>query len=163
MTLYDLTKKYGEGKGESTMWKTLASVSDAIEHSMPEEDRHRLMRQVYGKMSGDHYNEEFAKEDVAKMYYRDNTGSEYHAPYWTVDQVKDVYDRISGEIPEYNFWDFYVTLQMVKADNCPVIMKWLPNSTPDERDRMLVDMAVNWLNDPDTKHPGTKIWNYLNG
>lgn len=145
------------------MWKTLAFVSEAIEKGMPEEDKHHLMRQVYGKMSGDHYNEEFAKEDVAKMYYRDNTGSEYHAPYWTVDQVKDVYDRISGEIPEYNFWDFYVTLQMVKADNCPVIMKWLPNSTPDERDRMLVDMAVNWLNDPDTKHPGTKIWNYLNG
>lgn len=69
---------------------------------------------------------------------------------------------VARNIPDYNFWDFYVTLQMTKADNCPLIMRWFPDSTPEERDKMLVDMAVNWLDDPDNKNAGHKIWSYLN-
>lgn len=163
MTLYELTKKYGSGKGENMMWMTVEVISDAVETSMDPEAKERLMRDVYSKMSGHHYNEEYALEDVAKMYYKDGNGKEIHAPYWTVQQVKEVYDTVSGKIPEYTFWDFYVTLQMTKADNCPLVMRWFPNSTPEERDKMLVEMAVNWLADPDYPHQGEKIWRYLNG
>ena len=162
MTLYDLTKKYGSGKGEEMMWKTVEVISEAVETSMEPEAKEQLMRDVYGKMSGGHYNEEYAIEDVAKMFYKDSNGKEIHAPYWTVQQVKDVYDTISGKIPDYTFWDFYVTLQMIKADNCPLLMRWFPNSTADERDKMLIEMAINWLADPDYPYPGEKIWRYLN-
>ena len=113
-------------------------------------------------MSGGHYNEEYAIEAVAKLFYKASNGKEIHAPYWTVQQVKDVHDTISGKIPDYTFWDFYVTLQMIKADNCPLLMRWFPNSTADERDKMLIEMAINWLADPDYPYPGEKIWRYLN-
>lgn len=162
MTLYEMTKKYGEGKGESTMWATLSAVSDAVETSMDATAKHDLLRKVYAEMSGHHYNEEYALEDVAKMYFKGTDGKEHRAPYWTVDQVKAVYDNVSRNISDYNFWDFYVTLQMTKADNCPLIMRWFPNATPEERDKMLVEMAVNWLDDPDNKDAGHKIWSYLN-
>ena len=162
MTLYEMTKKYGEGKGESAMWATVSAVSEAVDTSMDPEAKRKLMRDVYAAISGHHYNEEFAQEDVAKMFYKGNDGKEHHAPYWTVEQVKDVYPSVSKQIPDYNFWDFYVTLQMVKADNCPLLMRWFPNATPEERDRMLVEMAVNWLDDPDSPAAGHKIWAYLN-
>ena len=29
-------------------------------------------------------------------------------------------------------------------------------------DKVFVDMAVNWLDDPDNKNAGHKIWSYLN-
>ena len=162
MTLYEMTKKYGEGKGESAMWATVSAVSEAVEESMDPEARRKLMREIYAAMSGHHYNEEFAQEDVAKMYYKGNDGKEHYAPYWTVDQVKGVYETISRQIPDYNFWDFYVTLQMTKADNCPLLTRWFPNATADEKDKMLVEMAVNWLDDPDSPSAGHKIWAYLN-
>lgn len=161
MTLYELTKKYGEGKGESAMWSALSAVSEAVENSMDADARRDLLQKVYAGMSGHHYNEEFAMDDVAKMYYKGADGKEHHAPYWTVDQVKAVYDNVARSIPDYNFWDFFVTLQMIKADNCPLIMRWFPGATPEERDKMLVEMAVNFLDDPDSKDAGHKIWSYL--
>lgn len=162
MTLYEMTKKYGEGKGEATMWTTIEAISEAIEESMDDDAKKDLMRQVYGTMSGYHYNEEMAMEDVAKMYYKGPDGKDHYAPYWTAQQVRSVYDPIARQIPEYNFWDFYVTLQMMKADNCSMLMRWFPNATPEERDGMLVEMAVNWLDDPDSPDAGHKIWSYLN-
>ena len=162
MNLYELTKKYSNGKGEDMMWKTLSIVSDAVESSMSEEDKKCMLRKVYGAMSDGHYNEEFAQEDVAKMFYKGPDGKDHRAPYWTVEQVRDVYASVSRQIPDYNFWDFYVTLQMTKADNCPLLTRWFPNATADEKDKMLVEMAVNWLDDPDSPSAGHKIWSYLN-
>ena len=162
MTLYEMTKKYGEGKGESAMWATVSAVSEAVEESMEPEAKHKLMREIYAAMSGHHYNEEFAQEDVAKMFYKGPDGKDHRAPYWTVEQVRDVYASVSRQIPDYNFWDFYVTLQMTKADNCPLLTRWFPNATTDEKDKMLVEMAVNWLDDPDSPSAGHKIWSYLN-
>ena len=43
-----------------------------------------------------------------------------------------------------------------------MLMRWFPNATPEERDGMLVEMAVNWLDDPDSPDAGHKIWSYLN-
>lgn len=161
MNLYDFTKKYGEGKGESMMWKTVRVISDHVEKMSPEAQED-LMRDLYATMAEGHYDEHFAKEDVAKMYYTDEAGEKHYAPYWTDEQVKAVYDKVKGEIPHYNMWDFYVTLQMSKADNCPMLKKWFPNATPEEMDKYLVDMAVNWLNDDDNPYGNEKIWGYLN-
>lgn len=162
MTLYEMTKKYGEGKGEGVMWTTLQTVSDAIEDSMDEDVKEHMMRELYGQMAGGHYNQEFAEADVAIMHYTDPAGMKYTAPYWTESQVREVYELVKKEIPvHYNFWDFYVTLQMIKSDNCPMLKRWYPNATQDEIDKKLVDMAVNWLNDPDNPYGDHKIWGYL--
>lgn len=163
MTLYELTKHYGEGKGESTMWATLEIVSEAIEKKMSEEDRHHLLRKLYGAMSGEHYNEDFAAEDVAKMYHTAKDGTKHYAPYWTMQAVRPIYDSIKGEIPGYNACDFYVTLNMVASKQWPIVERWFPNATPQERDQRFVELAVNWLKDPDSKSDGHKIWSYLNG
>ena len=87
MNLYDLIKKYGEGRGEAMMWKAVSVISDAVDSYMPEEEKDALVRRVYGEMSDGHYNEEFAREDIKKMYYTDRDGNKHYAPYWTDDAL----------------------------------------------------------------------------
>lgn len=163
MTLYDITKKYGTGKGEGMMWKTVQVISDAVEESMPEADRKELVREIYGEMSGGHYDEAFAMEDIARMYYTDKSGSKHRAPYWAVSTMEVVYDSVKQDIRDYNFWDFAVTLNMVASDNWRLLESWFPEMTEQDRNTRLVQMAVNWLKDEDAQHPDAKIWHYLNG
>lgn len=162
MTLYEMTKKYGEGKGEDMMWSTLKTVSDAVEDSMDEKAKQCMMRDLYGQMSGHHYDRDYALADVEKMHYTDAAGVKHSAPYWSEAQVREVYELVKKDIPAaYTFWDFYVTLQMTKSDCDSLVKKWYPNATQDEVDRKLVDLAVNWLNDKDNPYGDHKIWGYL--
>lgn len=161
MTLYELTKKYGNGKGEEMMWTTLAAVSDAIENSMPTDEKWKLMRELYGKMSGYHYDEGYAREDVSKMYYIDRTKEQHDAPYWTDDQVFALYEGLKSRIPAYNKWDFYVALNMSAADNWCMLKEWFPTASVETMNEKLADMAVNFLDDPDSPYGDGKIWKYL--
>ena len=162
MNLYELTKKYGEGKGEDTMWATLAIVSDAVEAVMTEPEKDALVRKVYGVMSGKHYNEDFAREDISKMYYVDKNGVKHYAPYWSDDLIREVYNKHKAEIPEYNCWDFAVALNMSRADNHNLLLEWFPDNNEQELDKKMVELSLNWLNDPDNPYHKSKIWCYLN-
>lgn len=161
MTLYELVKTYGSGKGEDMMWKTLSAVSGAIEHSMPEQEKNDLLRNVYGEISGGHYNEDMAKEDIEKMYYQDRSGEKHYAPYWPSGMVREIYDSVKNEIKPYNACDFNVTMNMIASDYWPLWDKWFPGMREDDRNQKTVEAAVAWLRDPDAKHPDTKIWHYL--
>lgn len=163
MTLYDLTKKYSTGRGEDMMWKTLSLVSDAVEASMPPCERKALVRKVYCAMSGGHYNEEFAREDIDAMFYSDKNGVQHAAPYWSAAAIEDAYEGVKDEIIDYNVWDFAVTMNMLASDNWCLLGRWFPEMSEKERNQKLVEMAVNWLLDEDAKHPDSKIWHYLNG
>lgn len=159
-TIYDMTKMYGSGKGESMMWDAIRAISNAVEESMPEEARDHLKREMYEMMAGKHFDEFFAKEIVSKMYYVDSRGIQHNAPYWTDASIREVYDQVKSEIRTYNMWDFYVTLNMIASDNYPLIDRWFAGEDASERDKRFVEMAVNWLRDPDAQHPDTKIWSY---
>ena len=160
MTLYDLTRKYGEGKGESTMWSTLSLVSNAVD-SLPLDEKNALIRKVYGVMSGKHYNEEFAREDISKMYYTDGEGKHY-APYWTDEDLRALYEQYGGEIPGYNFWDWAVTMNMIKSDHCSLLSDWFPEDDEAERNNRIVRLAINWLQDEDNPFGQSKVWCYFN-
>lgn len=164
MNLYDLTKKYGSGKGEEMMWKTLHIVSDFLEENLDEKQIRCLMRDLYGVMSSGHYNQEYALSDVEKMYYTDEDGKKHLAPYWSEEQVRKVYDQYKRVIPqEYNFWDFYVTLNMIKSDNCPLLMSWFPDATTEEYEKRLIELSINYLKDDDNPFGTEKVWGYLTG
>ena len=160
-TIYELIKKHSDGKGEGVMWKTVMMVSDAVEKKMSPEDKQELMRSIYGEMSSGHYDEMFAKEDVKKMYYIDEAGKKQYAPYWTEEQVREVYDGVVDDIPEeYNFWDFFVTMNMSLSDNRKILREWFPDATSEQINKKVTDLAVNWLNDEDIDCRA-KVWKYL--
>ena len=162
MTLYELTKTYGSGKGEGMMWKSVEMISEAVEKYMPEQAKHDLKRKMYGEMSGGHYNETFAEEDIKKMYYTDKSGAKHEAPYWPTSAVREIYESVKGKIKPYNCWDFLVTMNMSKADNCNLLSEWFPNDSEEQRNERIVQMAINFLNDPDNPYSEHKIWGYLN-
>lgn len=161
-TLYEIIKTNFSGHGEETMWESTKMISEAVEESMPEEAKHQLLLDIYELMCGGHYNEYFAKEAVAKMYYKDGGDKKSYAPYWTDSAMREVYDTVRSRIPEYNCWDFYVTMHMVASDNHALLMRWFPNETQEQREARYVDMSVNWLNDEDNPYGEGKIWHYLN-
>lgn len=162
MTLFDLVKKYGEGGSEDTMWKTLALVSNAIESTMTAAEKNSLIRKVYGVMSGKHYNEEFAREDIAKMYYEDEEGEKRYGPYWPDEALRSLYEHYKSEIPDYNCWDWAVTMNMIKSDYCSLIKDWFPRLDNDEKTEKIVQLALTWLKDEDNPYGTSKIWCYFN-
>lgn len=160
MTLYELTKKSGEGKGEGVMWEAVRVVSDAIDASMDEASKAALMRKVYQAMSDGHYNEEMARADVAKMYYVDANGKKHEAPYWPDDAIESLYRMYKNEIPAYNMWDFYVAMNMAASDNMCLLKHWFPNYSAPDMDEKIVELALNWLKDDDWPKK-TKVWDYI--
>ena len=161
-TIYELVEMYGSGKGEVTMWDAVRVISEAVEDEMSDEARDRLQREGYEMMAGKHYDEMFAREAVEQMYYVDRAGNQHSAPYWTESSVRSIYDQVRGDIRAYNFWDFFVALNMMAADNYPLLERWFPDEDAAQRDQRIVEMTVSWLRDPDALHPDTKIWCYLN-
>lgn len=161
MTLYDLTKEYGKGRGEETMWASVQVISDFVEKHMAEEEKEALMREVYSVVADGHYNEDFAREDIEKMFFVDRAGTKHPAPYWPEEAVREIYNSVKGEINPYNFCDFNVTMNMVASDNWPLLEKWFPGMREDDRNQKTVEMALNFLKDPDAKNPDTKIWDYM--
>lgn len=100
-------------------------------------------------------------EDIKGMYYVDRNGNKHYAPYWLDETVREIYDSIKGEVKPYNACDFNVTMNMIAADNWPLLEKWFPWISEADRNQRTVEMAVNWLRDPDAAHPDTKIWDYM--
>lgn len=162
--IYDIIKTYGKGKGEDTMWKSVKAMSETLREMLSPEDYCHLERMMYCTMAGGHYNEEYAHQDVKGMYYTTRTGEKVYAPYWTDEQVEQIYSKVRKNLPDaYNFWDWYVTLNMTKADNCNLFLRWWQGSSDEEREQRVIEMAVNWLCDDDNPYGDEKIWSYLNG
>ena len=137
---------------------------DFLVKNMDPQAKHEMMRNLYGQMSGGHYDRDYAITDVEKMYYIDKSGAKQSAPYWSENQVHEVYEQVKKDIPAgYNFWDFYVTLQMVRSNNTELLMRWFPEATPQENDKRFVELAINFLKDPDSPFDGSIIWDYLSG
>ena len=161
-TLYDITKRLGKGQGEGMMWETLRAVSDAIESKMNDKDRSELNARIFGMLSGGHFDEEHAMESVSRMYYTNRDGVKRYAPYWTIPQVYEVYEKVADRIPKaYNEWDFFVTFQMVASDYWMLLRKWWPTISDEQFAEKVADLAVNWLADKDNPYGDRKIWCYL--
>lgn len=160
-TIYDIIKDSGAEQGVDVMWETTRVISDAIERDMPEEAKKKLYADLYGHLSNGHYNEAYAHEAVEKMYYTGEDGKKHYGPFWEPEKVREWYEPIKAEIPHYNFWDYFVTVNMIASDNVALIKEWFPGQTAEEREVKYAKMALVWLKDEDwPKHD--KIWHYLN-
>lgn len=160
MNIYEIIKVYGKGKNENDMWATTEIISDAIEQSMPENERKTLYEKIYGYLSEGHYDENFAKEAIAHMFYNSKDGQKHSAPYFTDSTINEIYGKIKDKIRGYNVWDFAVTLNMVASDYHNLIIEWFPDADAEARIEKYTALAVNWLSDEDWQGKN-KIWCYL--
>lgn len=162
MDIYGILKEGLNGEGSDKMWCTTRILSDAVEEFVPEKQKDLLKKRVYYSSFGGHFNRDFANESIAKFYYTDPSGVKYVAPYWTEQELRGIYDAVKSEIPAYNFYDFEVTINMVKSDNCNKLKKWFPRASDGELLEKLVEEAINYLKDDDNPYGDEKIWKYLN-
>lgn len=163
MTITELIKKYGEGKGEATMWKSVEVFSQFIDQKLNDDERDALERRMYAIMQGEHYDEYFAKKQVEKMYYTDTAGKKHYAPYWQPEEVKSVYNAVKEHFHgTVNMWDFYVAINMIKSDNCVMFRKWWPDATDEVLTEKIVEATINWLNDEDAPQGEPRTWRYFN-
>lgn len=122
MELYELLEKYGKGKGEAVMWESTRLVSDYIKPMKEANPKEywSLMRQVYGLMSGGHYNEEFALHDVGCIEYTGKEGKIRKGAYWTSDQVEEATKGMSFPSGTTK-WDKFVAFNSFYSDTCKVL------------------------------------------
>lgn len=97
---------------------------------------------------------------IANIYYFDDDVHKKYAPYFGFEELKDDYDRLSWNIPDYNFWDFAVTMNKMYADHIDVVGKWSKNK--DTTRKRISELAISFLCDESTNHPTDKIWWYMN-
>ena len=162
MDIYNILKEGLRGEGSDKMLCTTKILSDAIEEYVPEKQKEAIKTKVYYSTFGGHFNRDFADSAISRFYYVDLTGVKHQAPYWTEPEVKEIYETVKAKIPAYNFYDFEVTLNMVKSDNCNKLKKWFPQATDKELLDKLVEEALNYLIDEDNPFGTEKIWKYLN-
>ena len=62
MNIKDIVKKYGGN---------MEILSEAMEEYVPKEELNKLAKKVYESTQGKHFDEEFAKEQISKMYYEE--------------------------------------------------------------------------------------------
>lgn len=162
MTMLELVKKYGKNKGEDVMWASVEVISKALEEHLNKEELDTLKKKMYYSMVGGHYDKDFADKQIAQMYYTSEDGMKHYAPYWSEDEVRQVYNEVRGNIGNYNFYDFEVALNMIKSDNYTLIKRWFPNDTKEDCTRRFIALTVNWLNDADNPYGDEKVWGYFN-
>lgn len=156
MELYELIEKYGKGKGEAVMWETTKLVSDFIK-PMKETDKQgywKLMREVYGKMSGGHYDEEFAMHDVSKIEYTDKEGKPHKGAYWTCEQVEEATKAMAFPSGTTK-WDKFVAFNLAKSDFC----KKFDDAQILQIGYLFFFADEDWS--ADGKVSATKTWNYV--
>jgi hypothetical protein len=162
MDVLSILKDSLGNEGSDKMWCITKILSENIEKFVPEKQKESLMSQIYYSVNGGHFNKDFAEKAISKMYYVDINKTKLHAPYWAEPEVRTIYNSVKDRIPGYNFYDFEVTLNMVKSDNCNKLKRWFPDATQEELLDKLIEEAINYLDDADNPYGTEKIWMYLN-
>lgn len=105
---------------EKTMWASIDNVSEllaAIREGHPElEDLYMtFLRQEHGILSGNHYNEEFARHDVDAIRYKNRDGERMEGAHWSVGEIESAtrgFNFPSGTTK----WDKYVAFNAMYSD-----------------------------------------------
>lgn len=149
----EIIKKYGNNES------TLDLLCEELKHHVPEEEFELLAKEIYESAQGPHFDEDFAKCQVSKMYYEED-GVKHFGPYW--NDITPLYVMAKKKLAyPYNKWDFMVTLNMIKSDNYVLLREWFPEADEKEIQNKIVELAVNWLNDEDNPYGDSKVWGYF--
>jgi hypothetical protein len=125
-----------------------------------EEERIVQRNLLYWMERKHHFDEQLGRACIANIYYFDNDVHKKYAPYFGFDELKEDYERLSWNIPDYNFWDFAVTMNKMYADHIDVVGKWSKNK--DTTRKRISELAISFLCDESTNHTTDKIWWYMN-
>ena len=143
----ELIKDYhAKGFGsEKKMWESIYALEEAME-CLKEKDPEKYdeaMRDLHEVFCGPHYNEPFARKDVASMHHKN------------IEQVTSAAKGLS--VPSTaTLWDVYVALNANWHDKEVKFAEWFGQ---DLEKRIVEDAISFYFNDADA--PDGKIWLYM--
>lgn len=161
MDLTKLIENYQEGATAEQMLQVTKAIAKFVTGHADKEETDKMCRDIYGILSNGHFDECFADGAIRRMYYEDEDGNRHHAPYFTEDEVREVFSLNKDDISDYTVYDLAVTMNMLRSDNSRFLEKYAKNTA--EIKEMVTCMAIEYLQDPDAPYPKSKIWHYING
>ena len=115
----------------------------------------RALREMYEKENGCHFNEEYAKAAVDKMFSYESDGTRNSGEHWTIEQVKALLVPYKEKMRECDTcWDAYVACNMWWHD---LHRNYEKHSQMDGR---IVEDALSWAFGDDDA-PDGKLWKYI--
>lgn len=159
MSYKELIREYqAKGLGsEKKMWSSIDVMEEAME-KLREKDSEaydEAMRHLHEVFCGPHYNECFARMDVAAMFHKNAKGEVVKGEHWSMEQVAVAIKGMS--IPGTNIWDVYVALHANWHDREVKFSEWFG---PDADKRIVEDAIESYFKDEDGPKEG-KIWIYM--
>lgn len=117
------------------------------------------MRTLDYYMTGNsHFTELSARGCIDQMFYFKDDYNKAYAPFLEYEEIKKEYKNVMDDIPNYNVWDFAVTMNLIYSNHHDSVEKWQKGKLV----KRISCLAVEFLNDEDTAHPDDKIWWYMN-
>lgn len=160
MNYVELIEKYREELTPEQMMDIAEAIGRFVEYKVSEKEMDRLCTMVYAVIGECHFDKYFADEAIKKMWYEDEDGK-HHAPFFTEEEVKAVFEKHKDDISDYTIYDLAVTMNLIRSDYNGLLNKHTSNA--DEMMEMLVSMVIEYLQDADTEYPTCKIWHSING
>lgn len=123
--------------------------------------REAAMRTLDYYMTGNsHFTELSARGCIAQMYYYKNDTEKVFAPFIGYKEARGLYDKVKDTIPDYNFWDYAVTVNLAYSNHADLVKKWTKDKG--KLAERMSELSVSFLCDEDTAHPTDKIFWYMN-
>lgn len=161
MNITKLIEKYQDGITAEQMLQVTKAIGRFVAEHADKEETDKLCLDIYGILSEGHFDECFADVAIRRMYYEDEDGNRHHAPYFSDEEVREVFSLNKDDISDYTVYDLAVTMNMLRSDNNRFLEKYAKNTA--EMKEMVTCMAVEYLQDSDAPYPHSKIWHYING
>ena len=148
------TKGYGT---EAKMWASIDVLDEAmmfLKEKNPD-IYEETMRTIHEVFCGPHYNETFARMDVAAMHHKNKAGQTEKGEHWNINQVTAALKGFSLP-PNATQWDAYVALNANWHDKEVEYTGWFE----DNAEKHIIEDAVNfYFRDDDA--PEGKVWKYM--
>lgn len=127
---------------ESSMWESVEMIDKFLD-DLPREKTKKLLLDTYIMMNGKHFNEYFAKKEVAKMHHKNTEGTIISG---------EVYPMQEAEAMEYNKYDVYVGVNAFLHD---LVRVDIP------KDKIIESAIDFWFEDDDYADEDKVFWYFF--
>lgn len=153
--------KYQQELTPEQMIGVAKAIGRYLTRNMSEVEVHHLCTMVYSVIGEGHFDKNFADEAIKDMWYEDSDGTKHMAPFFSDEEIREVFDKHQDDISDYTIHDLAVTMNLLRSDHHQLLERYSKDA--DELKEMVVIMAIEYLQDPDCLHPTSKIWHTING
>ena len=161
MDFIEFVESYQQEMTPEQMLSIAKAMGKYLSYKLSDVEVHHLCAMVYGVLSEEHFDKHFADDAISKMWYEDADGNKHMAPFFTEEEIREAFDKHQDDISDYNIHDLAVTMNLLRSDHHLLLERYSKDN--DEMKEMVVLMAIEYLQDPDSLHPTSKIWHTING